>query len=190
MWLRDLIRPNISLIVQYFGYKNHLFLVLTQLKLGLMNWDLAIRFNINEAKVSKIFRKRIKALSVLLKNLIVWPDREAVRKNLPSSSSSFKNCVCIIDCTKIFIEQPQHQLARAQVHSNYKSHNTVKYLIGVTPAGGISFLSYGWGGHASEKMIKSNSDFLEMVLHGDCILADRSFLIEEGLAVREAVLII
>ena len=147
MWLRDLIRPNISLIVQYFGYKNHLFLVLTQLKLGLMNWDLAIRFNINEAKVSKIFRKWIKALSVLLKNLIVWPETEAVRKNLPSSFSSFKNCVCIIDCTKIFIEQPQHQLARAQVHSNYKCHNTVKYLIGVTPAGGISFLSYGWGGH-------------------------------------------
>ena len=76
------------------------------------------------------------------------------------------------------------------MHSNYKSHNTVKYLIGVTPAGGISFLSYGWGGHASEKMIKSNSDFLEMVLHCDCILADRGFLIEEGLAVREAVLII
>ena len=65
------------------------------------------------------------------------PEREAVRENLPFSFSSFKNCIDIIDCTEIFIEQPQNQLARAQVYSNYKSHNTVKYLIAV------SFLPYG-----------------------------------------------
>ena len=81
-----------------------------KLKLGLMNRDLAIRFNLNEAKVSKIFRKWIKPLSALLKNLIVWHDREAFRKNLPSSFNSFKNCVCITDCTEIFIERPQNQL--------------------------------------------------------------------------------
>ena len=104
------------------------FLVLMKLKLGLMNRDLAIRFNLNEAKVSKVFRKWIKPLPVLLKNLIVWADREAFGKYLPSSFSSFKNCVCIIDCTEIFIEQQQ-------VYSNYKSHNTVKYLIGITSAG-------------------------------------------------------
>ena len=65
------------------------------------------------------------------------PKREAVRENLPFSFSSFKNCIDTIDCTEIFIEQPQNQLARAQVYSNYKSHNTVKYLIAV------SFLPYG-----------------------------------------------
>ena len=85
-------------------------------------------------------------MTVLLKNLIVCLDREAGRKKLPSSFSSFKNCVCIIDCIEIFIEEPQNQLARAQVYSNYKSHNKVKYLIGITPAGAVSFLSYGWGG--------------------------------------------
>ena len=55
MWLLDVIKPNVSLIVQHFGYENHLFLVLMKPKLGLMNQDLAIRFNLNEAKVSKIF---------------------------------------------------------------------------------------------------------------------------------------
>ena len=33
-----------------------------------------------------------------------------------------------------------------------------------------------------------NSSFLEMVSHGDCILADCGFLIEEELAARGAVL--
>ena len=90
VWLLDIIKPNISLVVQHFGYKNHLFLVLRKLKLGLMNRDLAIRFNLNDTKMSKTFQKWIKPLGVLLKNLITWPDREAVRKNLPSSFSSFQ----------------------------------------------------------------------------------------------------
>ena len=112
-------------------------------------------------KSQKSFEKWIKPLSVLLKSLIVWPDREAVRKKLSSSFSSFKNFLCTIDCTEIFTERPQNQLARAQVYSNYKSHNIVKYLIGIIPAGAVSFLSYGWGGRTSEKMITLNSSFFK-----------------------------
>ena len=74
------------------------------------------------------------------------------------------------------------------MYSNYKSHNTVKCLIGVTPAGVVSFLSYGWGRCASDKMIALKSSFLEMVSHGDCILAHLGFLIEEELAACGAVL--
>ena len=65
MWLLDGIKSNISLIVPHCGYENHLFLVLMKLKLGLMHQYLAIRFNLNEAKVLKIFRKCIKSLPVL-----------------------------------------------------------------------------------------------------------------------------
>ena len=91
----------------------------------------------------------------------MWPNREAVRKNLSSSFSSFKNCVYIIDCTEIFIERQQNRLAQAQVHSNYNSHNTFKYLIRITPAGAVSFLFYGWGERVSDRMITLNSDFLD-----------------------------
>ena len=118
-------------------------------------------------------------MSVLLKDLIIWPDRKAVGENLPSSFSSFKNCVCIIDWTEIFFERPQNQLATTQVYSNYKSHNTVKYLIGLIPAGAVSCLFYGWGECASDKMITLNSGFLEMVSCGDSILVAHGFLIEE-----------
>ena len=74
------------------------------------------------------------------------------------------------------------------MYSNYKSHNTVKYLIGITPGSTVSFLPYKWGGPASDKMITLNSGFLEILAHGDCILVDRSFLIEEELAARGTVL--
>ena len=41
---------------------------------------------------------------------------------------------------------------------NYKHNNTL-YLIGITPAGAISFLFLGWGGRVSDKQITKKSDF-------------------------------
>ena len=49
-------------------------------------------------------------------------------------------------------------------------------------------MSAGWGGRASDKEITLNSGFLDKVTFGDCVLADRGFLIEEELATRGAVL--
>ena len=57
-----------------------------------------------------------------------------------------KRVTVIIDCFEVFIERPSNLLARAQTYSNYKSHNTVKVLIGITPQGTISFVSEAWVG--------------------------------------------
>ena len=78
--------------------------------------------------------------------------------------------------------------ACAQTYSNYKSPNTIKCLISITPSGGISFLSASWGGKASDKLITLNSGFLDILSPGDCVLADREFLVEEKLATVGAVL--
>ena len=187
-WLLCLIKPNFELATKSITYENHLLIVLMKLRHGYINKDLALRFNTNVTNISNIFRTYLKALSDILKNFIVWPEREALRRNLPSSFKNFKNCVCIIDCTEVFIERPFNLNARAQTFSNYKSRNTIKYLVGITPSGAVSFLSAGWGGRASDKEITLNSGFLDKVTFGDCVLADRGFLIEEELATRGAVL--
>ena len=54
-------------------------------------------------------------------------------------------CVVMIDCFEVFCERPKSLMARAQTNSNYKHHNTVKYLIGIAQ-GVITFISKGWGG--------------------------------------------
>ena len=51
------------------------------------------------------------------------------------------NIVVNIDCFEIFINKPKNILARAQTFSSYKHHNTVKFLIGITPQDVISYIS-------------------------------------------------
>ena len=36
---------------------------------------------------------------------------------------------------------------------HYKHHNTVKFLIGITPQRAISFIPKGWGGRVSDQLI-------------------------------------
>ena len=87
---------------------------------------------------------------------------------------------CVIDCSEIFTERPCAYQARAQIYSNYKKHNTVKFLIGITPNGAVSFLSLCWGGRTTDKCITKNSGFLE---HGDVILVDWGFDVSDDLGV-------
>ena len=65
----------------------------------------------------------------------------------------YPKCVVIIDCFKIFINHPTNLLAQAQTFSSYKHQHTVKYLIGVTSQGTVSFISDGWGGRTSDKYV-------------------------------------
>ena len=87
--------------------------------------------------------------------------------------------MCLIDSPEVFIGRPFNLNARAQTFSNYKSRNTIKSL---DPSSAASFLSADWGGRASDKEITLNSGFLDRVTLGDCVLANRRFLIEEELA--------
>ena len=144
-WILSLIRSDVPSILKSFSMDNHL-LILMKLKLGSSNRDLSLRFTIKEEYVSKIIRTWLPKLANVFAKLIIWPEREALRENLPTCFTSFKNYVCIIDCTEIYIERPLNLNARAQTFSNYKSHNTIKYLIGITPAGAVSFFQQAWEG--------------------------------------------
>ena len=118
-----------------------------------------------------------------LKQLMKWPDRELIRKTLPDCfKSKYSRATCVIDCSEIFIERATSLSARSETYSNYKSHNTAKFLVAISPTGAIIFVSKCWGGRASDKTITSKCGFLDRLLNGDVVLADRGFDIVEDLA--------
>ena len=156
-------------------------LTLMRLHLNLTVQFLGYIFSVHSSTISRIFGNVVNILNDTLVPLCVkWPEREDVQISLPMCfRANFSKCVCIIDCFEIFIEKPKDFKARAQTYSQYKSHNTMKYLIGITPQGVISFISRGWGGRTTDPHITANSGFLDKLLPGDLILADRGFTIQD-----------
>ena len=63
----------------------------------------------------------------------------------------------IVDCTELFIENPHDMKAKKQLWSEYKHHQTMKFLIGLGPHMGLTYVSRMFGGCASDKHITMQS---------------------------------
>ena len=166
-------------------------LVLMRLRLNAGLQDLAFRSNISISTVSRVIIKWIVVLDIRLSAAcLIWPDRENLCKTMPTCfKQAFGNkVVVIIDCFEIFIDRPSNVLARAETWSQYKHHNTVKFLIGIAPQGVVSFLSSGWGGRVSDKYLTEHCRLLDKLLPGDVVLADRGFTVGESVSLTGATL--
>ncbi|XP_041847555.1 uncharacterized protein LOC121643965 isoform X1 [Melanotaenia boesemani] len=153
--------PNFQVLMAVFSFMKpslsnmsnltcfqQLMLTFLKLKLNVSFTFLSYLIGAHTSTVSKVFTNVINILNERLVPVsVVWPERENVQISLPMCfRKSFKRCMAIIDCFEINTEKPKDLKARAQTYSQYKSHNTMKYLIGITPQGVISFISKGWVG--------------------------------------------
>lgn len=172
---------------QIISSKNVFFMILLKLRLNLTNQDIGYRFGISKSHVSKLFNAGLPSIARAVRFLVRWPSKANIRRTLPKVfKPRYSLCRAIIDCTEVFIERARNLTVRALTWSNYKHHNTIKFLVGITPSGGISFVSRAFGGRASDKVITQKSGILDLIEQGDLILADRGFLIADDLAVRGA----
>ena len=112
---------------------------------------------------------------IFIKFWMRWHQDTLQESMLTCFKRFFKNCCVIIDCTEIFIERTSDLLAHAQVWSNYKHRSTLKFLLGITPQGTISFISPCAGGQISDKEIVKQSNLVDILLPGDIVIADRGF---------------
>ena len=154
--------------------------------------ELAFRFEVNVSTISRFFSCWITVMDVRLVPLILWPERDQLWKIMPVcfQYSFCKKVTVIIHCFEVFIEKPSNLLARAQTFSNYKHHNTIQILIGITLQGSISFVSESWGGHTSDKFLTENCRFLDKLVPRDVVMADRGFTVAESVGMRQARLVI
>ena len=163
--------------------ENEFFMVLCRLKVGLLEDDLAVRFGICQSAVSQIINTWIRFMFFRFKELDLFPSKEIVKLHMPECF--VKKCpstTLIIDATEIYIEKPNNPEAQQVTFSSYKNTNTMKALVGIVPKGAISFVSTLFGGSISDKESTQQSGLVDKLQHGDCIMADRGFNIQEMLA--------
>uniref|UniRef100_A0A3P8RV78 THAP-type domain-containing protein n=1 Tax=Amphiprion percula TaxID=161767 RepID=A0A3P8RV78_AMPPE len=166
-------------------------MVLMKLRLGLTNEFLASIFSISASSCSTILTTWIKFLSVQLRGLVIWPDKNLIRTMLPASlAEKYPSLRCILDCSETFTDKPRDLKLQAATWSDYKKHNTLKYLVGIAPNSHISFMSKAWGGRTTDRQIIQQSGFLDLVDPHDLIIADRGFPIQEDLLFKMANLVI
>jgi len=97
-----------------------------------------------------------------------------------SCKEKFPNTRTIIDCVEFKVEVPSKLFLHKLVYSDYKSHTTVKVLVGITPGGGFNFISSAYPGSISNKDITFRGILNPQLWeHGDAIMADRGFTIQE-----------
>ena len=180
---KDTSRPRKYAQQRALTLEQEFLLCMMKLKLGLYFYDLAFRFHVSESTASSVFTAWIKLMVKELKWLITLPDRRIILRNLPSMFRKYYPKVrTIIDCTELFIKTPSSLQVAAMCRSNYKKHYTVKFLIGITPNGCISFVSDAYSGRASDLHIATDSGFCNQLQPYNLVMADRGFKIHDLLS--------
>ena len=64
--------------------------------------------------------------------------KELVKRHLPKCFFKCPRTRVIIDCTELKVEKPSAPSSQKVTWSHYKSHNTFKLLVGITPSGAFS----------------------------------------------------
>ena len=163
------------------------FLTLVRLRLGLLEQDLANRFDISVSSVSRITATWINLMFHSFKAIECYPPWHVVEKHMPEAfKKEYPNTRLINDATEFQVQRPSSLLTQSCTFSSYKNRNTVKVLIGIIPSGVIAYVSFAYEGSISDKKLVEVCGILEKLECGDEIMSDKGFQIQDLLALVEA----
>ena len=112
------------------------------------------------------------------------PDPQQVKSALPYIfRERYPTTYLIIDGSEVFLETSSDLQLQSNSWSNYKHHNTAKFLIGCTPNGAVSFISSLYVGSISDVELTKKSGLLQVLegKHNISVMADRGFTIRDHL---------
>ncbi|KAK3908154.1 N-succinylarginine dihydrolase [Frankliniella fusca] len=109
----------------------------------------------------------------------IFVSSEVQEKNKPKCFRPFENLRVIIDATELKIQRPKHLQQQSNTYSEYKSCNTVKFLVGISCYGGLSFISEAYQGSISDRKLLVKSGLLDHLVEGDSVMAERGFDVED-----------
>ncbi|XP_037389022.1 uncharacterized protein LOC119262176 [Pygocentrus nattereri] len=155
------------------------FLFLVHLSVGLKERDLGHRFNIHPSTVSRIISTWTNFLYTLLGSVSIWLSPEHVKKNLPSEFQDYPDTQVILDCTELRCQTPSSPLLQSEMYSTYKSHCTMKGLVGIAPHDAVTFVSSLYAGSVSDKELFKQSGLAKLLTEEMAVMVDKGFLITD-----------
>jgi hypothetical protein len=176
------VKRKLSLFQEYI-------MTLVRLRLGLDTYFLGLLFGVSQTRVSQVFSTWINILHQVMSPLIKWPSKLKIQKYMPLCFKlKYPHTRVIIDCTELYVQRAKNPTAQSSTWSNYKSHNTYKALVCISPNGQFVFVSKLWTGNISDRAITERSGFIDLLEKGDHVMADRGFLIKDLLLKKGAYL--
>lgn len=173
-------RPRTMLLI------DELFMVLSRIRLNLLEEDLSVRCNVSVSTVSRKIITWVNFLYFILGQIPIWLERDVIQRLMPQCfKDDYPSTRVVIDCTEIFTQSPTSLVLSSQLYSNYKSHTTFKALIGIAPHGAITFISPLYTGNMSDVEITRTSGLLNLLQPGDSIMADKGFVLKKDLEKRQ-----
>jgi len=161
-------------------------LCLTCLRIGLSHSSLFAEavFNLSRSTISRLLYSTLPLVSLALElkfkgNSFLKYDQSCL-PNLPTIFLPLAKREVpihyIIDCFEVPIERPTDTVLQKAYWSSYKHCHTIKYLIALSAkTNRIAFISAGFPGGISDNEIIKSSGFLDILLPGENILADKGF---------------
>ena len=155
------------------------FAVLVRLRTATLVRELFRRLKISHSSFSIMFTTWINFLSYELEALTKATTIKCATRGA-AAFKPFPNTRMVLDCTEVFTELPSGLKARKQLFSNYEHHSTIKFLVGTSPNGSVTYVLKVWEGRSSDKKITCDaSGCLDLLKPGEAAMTDRGFLIEE-----------
>jgi len=146
---------------------------------GVDAWMLALLFGIHPSTVSRYFVTWLSVLRDVLRAEMPSPSRDQIDACMPPSFKQFDDHIStIIDTTNINTEVPSDKQAQRALWSEYHHHTGVKFLLGISPVGSVTFCSRGFPARITDPDITAASDFVSYLHPGDKVMADKGFFIQ------------
>ena len=114
------------------------------------------------------------------------PSTEQVRATLPHAfKEKYPDTYTIIDGSEVFIEKPSDLHMQSSTWSDYKSHNTAKFMLACTTNGAVMYISPLCVGSISDVQLTRVSGFIDALWEQNAsamsVMADRGFTIKDQL---------
>ena len=159
---------------------SQLLFVLYTLRTGVTLYHSAYDFGISTATATRYFVTWVLLLKERLLKIFVRLTSEQIQKTTPPKFQQQypgQDVKEIWDATEMQVQVPTDLNAQHLTYSDYKSRNTVKFLVGIAPAGFLTFISGEYLGQISDVELVKVCGILRLLEAGDYIMADKGFLV-------------